>query len=146
MRTSDNRNYRKCNAYNVANIITEGNTSASNPAEIGGCVGSLSTDASLLNSYNIGEIRENNNNLVKSGGIVGSLQTTATVTNCYYLYQSYTVGIGNRLGNNADVEENLVKTSDYMQSNEFLDLISDGTNFKIDYKKINNGYPILDWQ
>lgn len=130
------------NSYNVANITTEGNQGTS--TNIGGCVGGLSTDALLLNSYNMGIVKENNNKTINAGGIVGSnSQTSSIITNCYYLYGTYDIGIGNKIGV-SDVEENLVKSSDYMKSNEFLNLIGI-SHFKITADK-NNGYPILYWQ
>ena len=132
------------NSYNLANVTTEGNKSATNPSVVGGCVGSLSTEASLVNSYNIGIIKENNNQTVLAGGIVGNnSQASATITNCYYLSGTYSVGIGNRVGV-ADSEENIVKSSDYMKSNEFVNLLGN-SYFKIESNK-NNGYPVLSWQ
>ena len=130
------------NSYNAANIITEGNIGTS--VSIGGCVGTLSTGASLVNSYNIGNVKEDNNKTIYAGGIVGSnSQTSATVTNCYYLSGTYIKGIGNKVGS-SDTEENIVKSSEYMKSNEFLNLLG-SSYFKLDTSK-NNGYPILYWQ
>ncbi len=130
------------NSYNAANITTEENEGTS--TAIGGCVGTLSTDASLVNSYNIGIIKENNNKTIYAGGIAGSnSQASATITNCYYLYGTYNVGIGGKVGV-ADNEENIVKSSDYMKSNDFLNLLGNAY-FKIESNK-NNGYPVLTWQ
>lgn len=130
------------NSYNIANITTEDNIGSS--TSIGGCVGTLSTGASLLNSYNIGIVKEKNNKTIYAGGIVGSnSQSSAIISNCYYLSGTYVAGVGNRIGS-ADIEENIIKSSDYMKSNEFLNLLGE-SYFKSDINQ-NNGYPILYWQ
>ena len=130
------------NSYNAANITTEDNIGSS--TTIGGCVGTLSTDASLLNSYNIGIVKEKNNKTISAGGIAGSnSQPSAIISNCYYLSGTYLTGIGNRIGS-ADIEENINKSPDYMKSNEFLNLLGE-SYFKLDTNQ-NNSYPILYWQ
>lgn len=130
------------NSYNVATIFTQGN--CGNSTSIGGCVGTLSTNAILSNSYNIGNIKENNNKTIEIGGIVGSnSQSSSTIENCYYLQGSYSAGIGNNKGN-SDTEENLNKTYQYMKSKEFVNLLGSSV-FKLEIDK-NNGYPILYWQ
>ena len=127
------------NCYNTVNIKTEGNVATN----IGGIVGGLAYEALLSNSYNIGIVTQINNKAVNAGSIVGSnSQTTSTISNCYYLENTYSVGIGKRVGT-ADIEENIVKTSNYMKSSDFLNLL--GNAFKIEKNK-NNGYPILNWQ
>lgn len=130
------------NSYNTATISTRGN--CGNSTTIGGCVGTLSTDAILSNSYNVGSIKENNNKTIESGGIVGAnSQISSTIENCYYLKETYFVGIGYNQGN-SDKEENLNKTNQYMKSNDFLNLLG-VSGFKLEKGK-NNGYPILYWQ
>ena len=76
-------------------------------------------------------------------GIVGNnSQASATITNCYYLSGTYSVGIGNRVGV-ADSEENIVKSSDYMKSNEFVNLLGN-SYFKIESNKNINTYMAIN--
>ena len=133
------------NSYNTAKITTDGNPVESS---IGGCVGTLSTDALLQNSYNIGDVKQYNNNAgIGVGGIVGDIsQVSATLLNCYYLYGTCVQGFGLNLGT-ADSEENIVKSSEYMKSSEFLDLLNQNNSgmWKVVSGK-NNGYPVLYWE
>lgn len=83
------------NSYNTTNVSTQNNFGIS--IAIGWCVGLLSFDAELRNSYNLGIITENNNKTVWAGSIVDSnLQSSSIVSNCYSLYGTYGVGIGNK--------------------------------------------------
>lgn len=127
------------NSYNVAKISTRDNYGTS--TTIGGCVGTLSTDAELINCYNIGIIEESNNKKILKGGIVGSnSQLTATVENCYYLDEICLTGIGTHIGSSDD-EENLNKTVEYMKSKDFVNLLNPKC-----FKLRENDYPILYWQ
>lgn len=134
------------NSYNLSNVNIKGFSKSDGMPNLGGLAGSLSFNASLINSYNIGYIdnSQNQEGIIVAGSIVGSIsQSSATITNCYYLQSTYSTGIGDNHGT-ADNKENLVKSSDYMKSDEFLNLL--GNNFKKDSQNINNGYPILNWQ
>ena len=130
--------------YTSGNIFSIYTGTESHSIRAGGICGQI-TSGSISNSYNLANVTtEGNNQTVWAGGIVGNnSQASATITNCYYLSGTYSVGIGNRVGV-ADSEENIVKSSDYMKSNEFVNLLGN-SYFKIESNK-NNGYPVLSWQ
>lgn len=59
------------------------------------------------------------------------------ITNCYFLSE--------------DSTDEMAKTSDFMKTQEFVDLLNNGRTgseavWKMDTKNINKGYPILSWQ
>ena len=117
----------KC--YNVGIITTEYD-------DIGGIVGYSSSGSKINCCYNIGTITGNN----FVGGIVG--WSAAEIRNCYYLDGTAMYG-GNNMTSMNGIEQ---KSSNYMKSSDFLDVLNINSNiFKIEPEK-NNGYPILKWQ
>lgn len=97
----------------------------------GGIVGENSGTNTISNCYNTGVVSPSTNN---SGGIIGFDRNGCNVMNCYYL--------NNCGGNNTNGGTPM--SDDAMKSEEFVDIINNGTCAWIfDNANINNGYPVL---
>lgn len=107
--------------YNTGNVSAlKGNSATSTAYGIG-------SKGTIKHCYNVGKIIGIYSVAYKIAG------PDATIQNSYYL------------GDNT--EDSTCKTSAFMQSEEFLDLLNVEENiFIMDVNKINNGYPILSLQ
>lgn len=108
--------------YNTGNVSALQGNSAQSTFAYG-----IGSGGTIRHSYNVGQIFAKRSIAYKIAG------TDATIQNSYYL---------------GDKEEDITcKTSEFMQSENFLDLLNAEENiFKMDINKINDGYPILSWQ
>lgn len=108
--------------YNAGNVSALKGNSATMTFAYG-----IGSEGTIKHSYNTGKIIASHSVAYKIAG------PDATIQNSYYL------------GDNT--EDSTCKTSTFMQSKEFLDLLNVEENiFIMDVSKINNGYPILNWQ
>ena len=155
------------NSYNLGNILATINNSVQE-SSIGGIVADISSDATLQNIYNRGEISiDLNGAQVYSGGIVGRCR--GTINNGYSIANIINVknqlncligkiaGLINPTGiitnifytkNNAYAVNNSIECQINLISDEELKKLAPtlGSAFKEDTNNINNGYPILSWQ
>ena len=100
--------------------------------QIGGIAGANNNEVN--NSYNTAEVKSENGS-GSFGAIVG--RNIAKVNNCYYSIEINAIGEENGTSSN-------VSKIDISEMPDVLDIV--GSNFKSDINKINNGYPILEWQ
>ena len=158
------------NCYNSGNIFTIINNSTVE-SYIGGIVADFSSDATLKNIYNRGEISiDLNGNQVYAGGIVGRCR--GTISNAYNIADIINVknqtncligeiaGLINSTGiimnafytkNNAYAlnlnECNASLVSNQQLQDKVIDILnSNETNWKKDTNRKNDGYPIFSWQ
>lgn len=117
------------NCYNTANIALTGSGSARYAA---GIVGANNAGYTYIaNSYNIGSI---SNSSGYKEGIGGNQSGSINIVNSYYLN---TCGGNNTWGGEP-------KTNDYMQSEEFVDILNnDICYWEYDWDYSNSGYPVL---
>lgn len=108
---------------------------------LGGIVGRCDTSGGILTIENCYSMALIQNTVVNQGAILGyDMNGNAKISNCYYLTGTATGGI-----NGADVEgQTKVKTSLFMQSSNFVDLLGN-TNWKLVNNK-NSNYPVLSWE
>ncbi len=123
------------NCYNIGKIIEEGNSKT----KIGGILGWLGspiTSVTISNNYNIGKIEIKGENVTNVGGIVGKNDlSTASIQNNYYLEGIYHTA-ENKIGES--------KTSTFMKTQEFVDLLNTGLTEKIwEINGQNDGYPVI---
>lgn len=121
------------NCYNSADI--DGSTTTN--YKTGGIVGYNSNTAEdIAKSYNFGNVTGDSK---CTGAIIGDNYKSGNYAyDNYYLENSCAQGAqGTKSSNSAGAT---VKTSDEMKS--FII----NSNFKLDLKNVNNGYPILEWQ
>lgn len=108
--------------YNIGDVSALEGNSGQNTFAYG-----IGSGGNINNCYNVGKIYSKRSKAYPIGGM------DAKIYKCYYL------------GNDTDNESE--KTSDFMKSEEFLNMLNEENNiFIMDTEHINNGYPILNWQ
>ena len=126
------------NCYNTGTIKSAFNN-------VGGLVGL--NRGKLKNSYNIGSVDSSSNVI---GAIVGNNnEFFETSTNILYKGEiSNCYSLDNIANNLVGVNNSIIGTEcSYKNSDELKRLANTlGNSFKEDTEKVNNGYPILNWQ
>lgn len=161
------------NCYNTGEI--KGNIkNPENNIDIGGIVGLQYSNISISNIYNVGKITINADGILNAGGISGfmtsgvgtniyniynigilEIKNTSGVNNvgsvignapqkilnnCYYLKGTYDIGVG------SETVTGVIELDNIEDFPTVLSIVNEENVFKEDKNKINNGYPILEWQ
>lgn len=127
--------------YWIYNCYNSGEISATN---VGGIIGRGGIKE-ISNSFNIGSILSLGD--FEPAGIVGFDYNDATTENSYYLDNVKVARALGGWGSTSRSEVGNSCTEDYLKSNEFLELINkNATNNEgwVNWKKGNEGYPVLD--
>lgn len=118
----------------VENTYNTGTITGIENARSGGIIGS---GQKVKDSYNFGKINIPTGNSY-TGAIAGCLYSRQDTSTCYYLTSTYNVGVGN--GTYTTNSEDNIDDLKEIMNNKFS-LISE---WKIDTKNHNGGYPMLD--
>ena len=138
------------NSYNVGNLDNNGVASEQlATAGILGVVVMNIDNITVKNCYSIGNIYNTGSSqgVIKIGGIIGRKLSEVNILNNYYL--NGTVNNGNGGINSNDVSGAAEgKNSEYLKSNEFIQLLNNNKEYEyvtwgIDTGINNNGYPII---
>ena len=128
------------NSYNTKEIKVEKKTTNDKRIFQGGIAGQDSSNGSITNCYNVGEMKSDKNDEKKFiGGLLGYSENDM-ITNCYYLQGMAIKGVANQ----SDDNNQRGKTREEMLESEFVELLNNNTDvWMSDTEKVNNGYPIL---